>query len=139
MFERHRRQLSDWHYLVFLTALVVMFEHLTEDALVHEENGESLGAKLGATAFNVLLVAIGAGVYPVIWRRVRPVFVLLFGLLAFLGGWRQHATDLLAGDGAGGDYTGSLHALAGIVLIGLAIKLAVDAFRDRSRTTTSSS
>ena len=132
MSEKFRRALRDRHYQVFLAGLAVMFIHLTEDALVHEENGTSLAAKLGATAFNVLLVVIGAGLYPLIWRRVRPLFVLAFGVLALSGGWRAHATDLFAGDAAGGDYTGTLYALVGVVLIGLAVKLAVDAVRGRT-------
>ncbi len=42
-----------------------------------------------------------------------------------------HVTDVLDGDAAGGDYTGTVFALAGLVLIGLAVKLAVDSVRDR--------
>ena len=132
MFARHRRELGDWHYQLFLAGLVVMFVHLTEDALVHKENGSSLAAQLGATALNLVLVAVGAGLYPLLWRWARPIFVLAFGVLALSGGWRAHATDLLAGDAAGGDYTGTAYALAGLVLIGLAVKLAVDGFRGRA-------
>jgi hypothetical protein len=132
MFARHRRELADRHYQIFLGGLAVMFMHLTEDALVHKENGSSLAAQLGATAFNLMLVAIGAGLYPLLWRWARPVFVLAFGVLALTGGWRAHATDMLAGDAAGGDYTGTVYTLAGVVLIGLALKLAVDSFRGRA-------
>ena len=132
MFAKHRRQLTDRHYQVFLVGLAVMFVHLTEDALVHKENGSSLAAQLGATALNLVLVAIGAGLYPILWHWARPLLVLAFGALALSGGWRAHATDLLAGDAAGGDYTGTVYALAGLVLIGLAIKLAVDGFRGRA-------
>ena len=132
MFAKHRRELADRHYQVFLAALVVMFVHLTEDALVHKENGSSLAAQLGATALNLVLFAVGAGLYPLLWRWARPLFVLAFGVLAVSGGWRAHATDLLAGDAAGGDYTGTVYALAGIVLIGLALKLAVDSVRRRA-------
>ena len=132
MSEKYRRAFADRHYQVFLACLAVMLIHLTEDALVHKENGSSLAAQLGSTALTLLLVAVGAAVYPVIWRRVRPVFVLAFGALALLGGWRAHATDLLAGDAAGGDYTGTVYALAGLVLIGLAVKLAVDSVRGRT-------
>ena len=96
------------------------------------ESGLGDRAELGATALNVVLVAIGAGLYPLLWRRARPVFVLAFGLLALFGGWRAHATDLLGGDPAGGDYTGSVYALAGLVLIGLALKLAADTWRGRT-------
>jgi hypothetical protein len=132
MFAKHRRELADRHYQLFLAGLVVMFVHLTEDALVHKENGSSLAAQYGATAFNLLLVAIGAGLYPLLWRWARPLFVLAFGVLALSGGWRAHATDMLDGEAAGGDYTGTVYALAGIVLIGLALKLGVDAIRART-------
>ena len=132
MSEKYRRALADRHYQVFLACLAVMLLHLTEDALVHKENGSSLAAQLGSTALTLLLVAVGAGLYPVIWRRVRPLFVLAFGALALLGGWRAHATDLLAGDAAGGDYTGTVYALAGLVLVGLALKLAADTVRGRA-------
>ena len=135
MFARHRSELTNWHYLVFLGGLLVMLIHLSEDALVHKENGSSLAAQLGSTALTVVLVAVGALLYPLVWRRARPLFVLAFGVLAFLGGWRAHATDLLDGNAAGGDYTGTVYALAGLVLIVLALKLGVDAVRDRAAPT----
>ena len=131
MFAKYKRELANRHYQVFLACLAVMLIHLTEDALVHKENGSSLAAQLGSTALTLLLLAVGAALYPLIWRRVRPLFVLAYGVLAFLGGWRAHATDALAGDAAGGDYTGTVYALAGLVLIGLALKLAADALRGR--------
>ncbi len=132
MFAKYRRCLATWHYRLFLSGLAVMLFHLTEDALVHKENGSSLAAQLGATALNLLLVAIGALVYPLLWRRVRPLFVLLYGALALLTAWRAHVSDVLDGDAAGGDYSGTVYALTGLVLIGLALKLALDSFRDRS-------
>ena len=132
MSAKFRDALRTREYQIFLLGLAVMLVHLTEDALVHKENGSSLAAQLGSTALNVLLVAIGVVVYPLIWRRVLPLFVLAFGVLALSGGWRAHASDALAGDAAGGDYTGTVYALAGIVLIGLALKLAADIFRSRT-------
>jgi asparagine N-glycosylation enzyme membrane subunit Stt3 len=131
MSEKYRRALDDGHYRLFLVGLLVMLVHLTEDALVHKENGSSLAAQLGSTALTVLLVAVGAALYPVVWRWVRPILVLAFGVLALSGGWGAHVTDLLDGEAAGGDYTGTLYALAGLVLIGLAVKLAVDNLRRR--------
>ena len=132
MSEKYRNALATREYQIFLLGLLVMLVHLTEDALVHKENGSSLAAQLGSTALNLLLVAIGVAVYPVIWRRVLPLFVLAYGVLALSGGWRAHASDALAGDAAGGDYTGTLYALAGLVLIGLALKLAADVLRGRT-------
>ena len=131
MFAKYRRELRDRHYQVFLVALAVMFLHLMEDALVHEESGSSVGAKLGATALSLLLAAVGAALYPLLWR-VRPLLVLAYGALALIAGWRAHVTDVLNGDAAGGDYTGTVFALAGLVLVGLALKLAADTWRERT-------
>ena len=128
---RYARALRTLDYRIFLAALVVMLVHLSEDALIHKENGSSLAAQLGSTALTLLLVAVGAALYPVIWRRARPVLVFAYGLLAFLGGWRKHFRPALDEGAAGGDYTGILYALAGAVLIALAIWLAFDSLRSR--------
>lgn len=132
MFVKHRRELATWHYRLFLGGLAIMFLHLTEDALVHKENGSSIAAQLGTTAVNLLLVGIGALLYPLLWRRVRPVFVFLYGALALVTAWRAHVSDVLNGHVAGGDYSGTVYAFTGLVLIGLALKLAVESFRDGS-------
>ncbi|MDF2751604.1 MAG: hypothetical protein K0T00_2780 [Gaiellaceae bacterium] len=130
--DRYRRALATREYQVFLGGLAVMLIHLLEDALVHKENGSSLAAQLGSAALTLLLVAVGVGLYPLIWRWARPVLVLLFGALALSGGLQAHVSDALDGDAAGGDYTGVLYALAGVVLIGLGLKLAADALRGRA-------
>ena len=75
-------------------------------------------------------MAAGAVLYPLL-RRVRPALVAFFGMLALTGGWPAHVTKALDGDAAGGDYTGVLYALAGIVLIALALKLILDLLRAR--------
>ena len=132
MSAKFRRALATWEYRVFLVGLAVMLAHLVEDALVHKENGSSLGAQLGSSALTLLLVAVGAMLYPLVWPRVRPLLVLAFGALAFLGGWQQHFSEALDEGFAGGDYTGTVHMLAGIMLIGLAVKLAADSLRGRA-------
>jgi hypothetical protein len=132
MSAKYRRELATRSYQVFLVGLAVMLVHLCEDALVHKENGSSLAAQLGSTALTLLLVAVGAALYPLLWRRVRPLFVLAYGALALVGGWGAHVSDVLDGDAAGGDYTGTVYALAGLVLIGLALKLAADMWRGRT-------
>jgi hypothetical protein len=131
MFAKHRRELATWEYKLFLVALVVMFLHLTEDTLVHKESGSSVAAQLGATVLNLLLAAVGAALYPLVWRRVRPLLVLAYGVLAFTGGLLQHFSEALDEGFSGGDYTGTVYMLAGLVLIGLAVKLAVDSLRGR--------
>ena len=132
MLAKYRREFGDRHYQIFLVALAVMFLHLAEDAVVHKESGSSVAAQLGATTLNLLLAVIGAALYPLLWRRVRPLLVLAYGALGLVAGWRAHVTDVLNGDAAGGDYTGTIFGLAGVVLIGLAVKLAVDSLRGRT-------
>ena len=134
MRDKYASELRNWHYRLFLAALAMMFLHLTEDALVHEENGSSLAAKLGATTLNLVLVLVGAVLYPLIRQRLRPLLVLAFGLLAFLTALRAHVSDVREGDAAGGDYTGTLHALAGLVFVGLALVLAAASLRRRDAT-----
>lgn len=79
MSSRYRRELATRHYKVFLGGLAVMLIHLCEDAFVHKENGSSLGAQLGSAALAPLLVAVGAVLYPLPGRWVRPLFVLIYG------------------------------------------------------------
>ena len=131
MIAKYTQELATWHYRLFLGGLAISLFHLTEDALVHKENGSSLGAQIGSTALNLLLVAAGAFLYPLIWRRARPVLVLVYGLLA-LSAWRAHVADVVDGEAAGGDYTGVAYALTSLVFLGLAIVLAVDSWRDRT-------
>jgi hypothetical protein len=49
-----------------------------------------------------------------------------------LTAWGAHVRDVLDAKAAGGDYTGTLHALAGLVLIGLALKLALNNLLSRT-------
>ena len=129
---KYRRELAARPYQVFPVGLAVMLEHLLEDSFVHKESGSSLGAQLGAGASAVVLVAVGAVLYPLIWRRLRPLFVLVYGVIALLGGWQAHVSDALDEGASGGDYTGFLYALAGLLLIGLALTLAADSLRGRT-------
>ena len=131
MSEKFRRELSNRHYQVYLAALAVMFVHLLEDAFVHKENGSSLGAQFGSAALTVLLFAVGAGLYPLLGRRARPLLPLVFGALGLVAGWRAHVSHAIDEGPSGGDYTGILYTLAGAVLIALALKLAADLLRGR--------
>ena len=131
MFAKYTRELASGHYRVFLACVTVMFLHLCEDAFVHEESGSALGSKLGAAGSALLLAVLGAALYPLLWRLVRPVLVALYGLLALVGGWREHVSDALADGPSGGDYTGTLFAFAGLVLLVLAAKLALEIVRQR--------
>ena len=131
MSAKYRRALATRHYRVFLGALTVMLLHLCEDAFVYKESGSSVGAQLGAGALALLLVVVGAALYPLL-SRLRPLFVLVYGAIALLGGWQAHVSDALDEGASGGDYTGFLYALAGLVLIGLAVRLAADVLGGRA-------
>ena len=130
MLGRIRYELSSRRYQLFLVGLAVMLEHLLEDALVHKENGASFAAQAGSSAVTVALVGLSAVAYPLL-RRARPILVGFFGLLALSGGWRAHVTDALNGEAIGGDYSGVVYALAGIILLGLALLLTVELFSRR--------
>ncbi len=129
MSPNYRRELASWQYAVFLAGLAVMLVHLWEDAFVHKENGSSLAAQLGSAALALLLVTVGAALYPLVWRRVRPLFVLVYGAIALVGGWQAHVSHALDEGASGGDYTGIVYAIAGLALVGLGLKLAVDVLR----------
>ena len=131
MFARYARELANGHYRVFLACLAVTLLHLSDDALVQEEGGSALSSKLSGVGSALFLVVVGAALYPLLWPRVRPVLVALYGLLALVAGWRAHVTHALDEGASGGDYTGILYALAGLVLLGLAAKLAFDIVRER--------
>ena len=132
MVARYTRELATGHYRLFLVLLAFMLLHLLDDALVQEESGSDLASKLGAAASALVLVVVGAVLYPLLWRPLRPVMVALFGLLALAGGWSRHVTHAFDEGASGGDYTGFLFALAGLVLLGLAGTLAVDIIRGRT-------
>ena len=132
MSAKYRRELATVEYQIFLGGLVIMLAHYCEDAFVHKENGSSLAAQFGSAALSLVLVAVGAALYPLLWRRVRPLLALAFGALAFSGGWRRHVLPALDEGPSGGDYTGTVLTLAGLVLIGLALKLAADSLRGRT-------
>ena len=132
MTAKYRRELASWPYRLFLVGLAIALFHLTEDALVHKENGSSLGAQRGSTAINLLLVAAGALLYPLIWRRARPILRPHLRPVGAFRAWRAHVADVLDGEAAGGDYTGIAYALASLLFIGIAIALAFDSWRGRA-------
>ena len=131
MFSRYRRELATWHYRLLLVCVGVMTLHLCEDALVHEEGGADVGSKVEGVASALVMFLVAAALYPLLWRWARPILVALFGVIGLLGGWQQHVSDAIDGRAAGGDYTGFLFMLAGIVLLALAAKLVLDLVRAR--------
>ncbi|HWM09090.1 MAG TPA: alpha/beta fold hydrolase [Solirubrobacteraceae bacterium] len=104
---------------VFVVATVVALVHALDDAFVHR------GAGLGLTQHALAgLVALAAGVAAIVWfPKLRPglraAVALTFGGLALTNGM-LHVNHIRADGLAGGDVTGVLAAVAGVVLIGLA-------------------
>jgi asparagine N-glycosylation enzyme membrane subunit Stt3 len=128
---RYTRELASGHYRLLLVCVAVMTLHLWEDAIVHEEGGADLASKAEGVASALAMFLVAAALYPLLWRWARPILVAFFGVIGLLGGVQQHVSDAIDGNAAGGDYTGFLFALAGLVLLGLAAKLAYDLVRAR--------
>jgi dienelactone hydrolase len=104
---------------LFRIALAVALVHALDDAFVHRGPGLGLGQHALAAA-----LALGAGVaaiaaFPSLRPGLRALLALAFGGFALVNG-ALHLGHLGHGGPAGGDLTGVLAAVAGVVLVGLA-------------------
>ena len=105
--------------LVFSVATVVALAHGLDDAFVHR--GPGLGLGQHALAGLIALVAGIAGLlaFPSLRPGLRAALAFAFGGLALVNGM-THVIHIQQHGAAGGDVTGALAALAGVVLLGLA-------------------
>ena len=107
---------------VFTTAVAVALVHAADDAFVHR--GPGLGLGQHALAGLIALVAGTAAI--VAFPRLRPggraALALVLGVLALVNG-ALHVLHVGSHGASGGDVTGVLAALAGVVLIGLAVAI----------------
>jgi uncharacterized protein len=109
-----------WETILAEAALVVIGLHILDDNFFQPQPGTSAGDHLvsGLVPFAVLLVL--AALYPRLRPGVRAsiaAVVGLFGVAAGIEGLYYAHSGRLSGD----DYTGIAAALAGVVLIGLAV------------------
>jgi poly(3-hydroxybutyrate) depolymerase len=117
---RIRRQSAE--ALVFSVATAFALLHALDDAFLHRQPGVGLGQHAIAAALSVL-VAVGA-IYalPLMRPGVRSVIAFYLGALAIVNGM-LHVKHVAAQGAAASDVTGALAALAGAVLVGLAIAI----------------
>jgi uncharacterized protein len=108
--------------LVFAVATLVAVVHGLDDAFVHR--GPGLGLGQHALAGVVALAAGLAGIvaFPSLRPGLRAGLAFSFGVLALVNG-AMHAGHVAEDTVAAADVTGVLAAVAGVVLIGLAVAI----------------
>jgi uncharacterized protein len=107
---------------VFRGAAALALVHALDDAFVHRGPGLGLGqhALAGAVALVGAVAAIVA--FPRLRAGWRAALAFAFGGLALTNGM-LHVGHVAQYEPSGGDFTGVLAALAGVVLIGLAVAI----------------
>jgi poly(3-hydroxybutyrate) depolymerase len=108
--------------LVFAGATAVALLHALDDAFFHRQPGVGLGQHALVAALSVLLALGAIYVFPNARPAVRSALALLFGALATVNGM-LHVTHIADQGAVASDLTGALAALAGVVLVGLAIAI----------------
>jgi fermentation-respiration switch protein FrsA (DUF1100 family) len=111
-----------WETRIFRVAAAVAVVHALDDAFFHRQPGVGLGQHAVAA---VISVAAGAGAilaFPRLRPGLRAAVALVLGVLALVNGALHvaHVTDVGT---AGSDVTGVLAALAGVVLLLLAVAI----------------
>ena len=109
-----------WETILAESALAVISLHVLDDNFFQPQPGTSVGDHLVSGLVPFVLLLVFAAVYP----RLRPglraslaALVGLFGVATGIEGVYYAHSGRIAGD----DYTGIAAALAGLVLIGLAV------------------
>jgi alpha-beta hydrolase superfamily lysophospholipase len=107
---------------VFAAATAVALVHALDDAFVHRGPGLELGqhALAGLVALAAAVTAVLA--FPALRPGARAALAFTFGGLALTNGM-LHVLHVTAHGTAGGDVTGVAAALAGAVLLGLAVAI----------------
>jgi hypothetical protein len=107
---------------VFAAATALALVHALDDAFVHR--GPGLGLGQHALAGLIALVAGVAGIlaFPRLRPGLRAALAFSFGGLALVNGM-LHVIHVREHGAAGGDVTGVLAALGGVVLVGLAVAI----------------
>jgi alpha-beta hydrolase superfamily lysophospholipase len=108
--------------LAFRSAAGVALLHALDDAFVHRGPGLGLGQHALAGALSILAAAAAIVVFPTLRAGWRAALAFLFGGLALTNG-ALHAIHIEHYGPSGGDVTGALAALAGVVLLGLAVAI----------------
>jgi uncharacterized protein len=108
--------------LVFGLATVLALVHALDDAFVHRGPGLGLGQHALAAALSLAAAAAGMLAFPRLRPGLRSALAFSFGGLALVNGM-LHVIHVQKHGAAGGDLTGALAAVAGLVLLGLAVAI----------------
>jgi len=107
---------------IFTAAIAVETAHLLDDGLINPHDGAAdVPSALIAVAISVAAVAL----YPRLATWARAMLAGLFGLAGLAAGLEMHVIPAIQHGAAGSDYTGFGHAVAGAVLLALAVVLAL--------------
>jgi uncharacterized protein len=107
---------------VFAAASILALVHAMDDAFLHR--GPGLGLGQHALAGLIAIVAGIAGViaFPSLRPGLRAALAFSFGGLALVNGM-THVIHIAQHGAGGGDLTGALAAVGGLVLVGLAVAI----------------
>jgi dienelactone hydrolase len=108
--------------LVFSVATVLVLVHALDDAFVHRQPGVGLGQHALAAAITVGAGVVGTVAFPSLRPGLRAALAFSFGGLALFNGM-LHVTHLARYAPAESDLTGALAAVAGVVLVALAVSI----------------
>jgi uncharacterized protein len=108
--------------LVFRAATAIALVHALDDAFVHRGPGYGLGQHALAGAIAVVAAIAGAAVFPRLRPGLRAALAFAFGGLAIVNG-TMHSNHVVRSGADGGDVTGALALMAGLVLVGLAVAI----------------
>jgi hypothetical protein len=107
---------------IFAAAMAVETAHLVDDGLVNPHNGVT---DVPSTLIAVAIAVAAVALYGRLASCARAVLAGLFGLAGLVGGLDMHVLRALEDGASGSDYTGFGQALAGLVLLALAVTLAL--------------
>jgi uncharacterized protein len=110
--------------LVFAAATALALVHALDDAFVHRGPGLGLGQHALAGAIAIAAGIGGVLAFPSLRPGLRAALAFSFGGLAIVNGM-LHVIHVGQHGAGGGDVTGALAAVGGVVLVGLAVAIPV--------------
>src|SRR5688500_7523534 len=119
-------------YRVFVGAAGVALIHALDDAFVHRQPGVPSGRHAVAAVLAAAAVTAAIGVYRGARPGLRAALAFVLGLFALTNGV-LHVVHIGDGGAAGSDATGALAAIAGAVLVGLALAVPLVSRRELAK------
>jgi len=107
---------------LFTAAMAVETAHQLDDGLINPHDGAT---DVPSTVIAVAIAVAAVALYPRLAGWARAVLAGLFGLAGLVAGLDMHVIPALQHGAEGSDYTGFGHAVAGAVLLALAIVVSL--------------